>query len=278
MKKTLVPLIILAVLTLSTCVEKRTPPKLILSPENQKSNYGTELIISPMDETVSVDGNDITIAPEHEDTVYSISGYLNGQITVKTKNTQLKLENAYIENTEGKAAIKCTAKAEISAARDSTNYIISSGRNFSKNAALQSKRGLVIGGSGKLYVMGNNYHGVEAEDVKMKGSGTYYLQGSWKGSALTCESFTVESDKEFTCYCINSKNGIKADSTIKINSGTFYLYNNETALKTELSKSTSAKARGITLAGGVFHTYANKVLERTDKDAYTCEGATFIED
>ncbi len=261
-----------------SCVDSSFTPKITIDTESAKSSYGNEITISPMNDSVTVTKNEITFAPENEGEVYYISGYFKGQIINKTKNTVLRLNNAYIEYDRGKAAVKCSAKTEISAAPDSVNYIVSTGRSFSKNAALQGKRGITLGGSGNLYIVGNVCHGLEGDDIKIKGSGNFYIQGRKTGSAITCNNLEVDTDKSFNCYLLNSKNGIKADGTIKIASGNFFLYNNKTALRTEISKKTSAKARGILLSGGIFHLYGNHKLYKTNDGAYNGAGATFIEE
>ena len=276
MKKTLSFLACISVLIFSSCVENNASSKLSIDYKSAKDSYNQEIKIIPMDDSVTIEKNLITIAPSKEDVTYDISGYFNGQIINKTKDTVIRLNNAYLENTSGLPALKSSSKFEVSTVNGSTNYIVSSGRNYSKVAALQGKRGLVLGGSGTLYVAGNVCHGVEAEEVKIKGSGTFYLQGTKIGSALTCETFTVEQKKDFKCYLLNSKNGLKADGFINISSGNFYLYDNETALKTGIAQQAGDKHHSITLAGGTFYTFANKNLYITEKDEYYPQGAVFI--
>jgi len=262
---------------LSSCDGGNKSVKMKLDVETNKASYG-DFSISPMDEYVTISKNEVIIAPAEEDLTYVISGYFKGQIINNTKDTVLKLDNAYIENDSGDAAIKCNAKTEISAAVDSKNYIVSYGSSYSKIGALQGKRGLVIGGSGTLYISGSVCHGVEAEEIKMKGSGLYYIQGTKKGSAITCETFTVEADKNFRCYLLNAKNGLKADSKIDIKSGEYFIYDNEIALKTDDSEDEDGKHHSINLSGGIYHTSGNKTLYITEKDSYFADGAKFIEE
>lgn len=275
MKKALIIFSAVLSFSLSSCIEHKIPAKLTIDTESHDS-FG-EFSITPMNESVTFSAHDITIKSETEGVSYTISGYCNGQITVKTKNTRLILNNAFIENTRGKAAVKSTAKLIVEAAEGSRNFIVSSGRNFSKSAALQSKQDLILDGSGELYVSGSTYHGAEAEDVLIKGKGPFFFQGSWKGSALSCESFSAQKVEDASCFFINSKNGIKAEQTIDISCGTFHFYNNTTALKTERSKN-DGKKRGITLKGGQFHIHANSTLVHTDVQAAQLDGATFIEE
>ena len=276
--KRLILLLVFAPLLLAGCVERRAAPLLAVDAAGARGAYkGIPLTITPQD-AVTVTRHKITIAPAQENVEYTVSGYFNGQIVVTTKNTTVRLKDAYLENTSGKAALRCEAKTAVSAAKDSTSYIVSSGRSASKNAALQGKRTLVLGGAGTLYVRGNVCHAVEAEDAKIKGTGTFYLQGTRNGSALNCHTLEVEREKTFTAYFLNSKNGIKADRTITVASGTFCLYDNGTALKTDTAKDSKKHAHAITLTGGTFRTHANAALYATEADAYSADGATFIEE
>lgn len=265
-------------LVLLSCAEHIVPKMTVNAAGARPAFENVPLSITPLDEGVTISRKKVTIAPKKEDCTYTLSGYFNGQIVVLTKNTTLKLSGAYLENTAGKAALRCEAKTEVSSASDTTSYIVSSGRSASKNAALQGKRSLVLGGSGTLYVRGGICHAVEADDVKIKGSGRFYLQGTRKGSALNCETLEVEREKTFEAYFLNSKNGIKADRTMRIASGSFYLYNNGTALKTDTSMNSKKHTHAITLSGGVFHTFANDVFYKTEDGAYRDSGAQIIEE
>lgn len=244
----------------------------------KKSYAAQKITIEPMDKTVTVKGKTITLAPKKEGVTYTISGYFDGQIVNKTKNTVLKLKGAYLENTSDAAAVYGEAKMEISTTKDTTNYIVSLGKGADKTGAVQSKKDVVFGGSGTLYVRGDAYHGIKADDVKIKGSGTLYAQGTKKGSALNCTSLTVEKDKTFTAYLLNSKNAVKADTTIAISSGTFCLYGNETAFKTDTKKDAPKEPHGITLAGGTVHVSKGTVLQDTESGAYKVTGAKIVEE
>lgn len=247
-----------------------------LNSESAKSSYGKEFTITPMNSSVKITKRTVTITPKTEGETYTLSGYFNGQIINRTKNTILKLNGAYLENSNGEPAIFGEAKTEISSAKETVNYIISSGRNESKTAALQCKKNLVIGGSGTTCILGNVYHAVKADEIKLKGSGTFYAQGTKKGAAINCQSLTVEKDKTFTAYIMNSKNGVKADGTINIQSGEFYLSNLETGFKTNTIKDLPKEEHGITLSGGTFYTDKVTVLYSTDKNAYKDSGAKFL--
>ena len=267
----------MAALSLASCGGKREPPRMSIDFQSARKSFGSGISISPMD-AVATEGDEIIIAPQKEGVVYTVSGYHRGQIEVKTKDTVLKLAGAFIENTDGKAAVKATSKIEVSAAAGTDNYLVSTGRNFSRTAALSGKKSLVVGGSGRLFVSGNVCHGSESSGMKIKGSGEFHFQGTRKGSAISCETFEVEPDKDFTCFVLNSKNGIKADDKILIRSGNFRLYDNGTALKTELSRRETAKPRSITLSGGEFRLFGNGSDFSTDEGAFDAEGATIIDE
>ena len=275
MKKLLILLLIFPML--ASCLKKGAAEKMHIDGTEVRENYGGDIIITPLDD-VTIGSHLITISPQDENTTYTLSGYFDGQIVVSTKNTVLKLNNAYLENTSGKPALRSKAKIEVSSTGGSTNYIVSRGRGWAKNAALLSLDGLVLGGSGTLYINGKICHGIEAENVKIKGTGTLYVQGTKRGSALCCDNFTVEADKSFSAYFLNAKNGIKADEVMTIASGNFYLYNNEIALKTDLNNEAPDRNHGITLTGGTFHTYRNRILFITEEGAYNNTGATFMEE
>lgn len=248
---------------LFSCAENAAQPKLSVDAESVRGSFGKRIDISPMDSSVKVSRTRIIIAPEKEDAVYTISGYFDGQIVCMTKNTVLRLNNAFLENSSGMPVVKASAKIEISTEKDSENFIVTKGRNFSKFGAVNCARGLVLGGSGKLSVKGG-CHGIEADDVKIKGSGTFVIEGTKKGCALTCESLAVEEGKTFSAYFLNSKNGIRADDSISILSGKFFLYDNETALKTDMSHKSSDKSHSIRLSGGEFRIFGNKTLYESD--------------
>ena len=163
MKKELFFIPFLSMILFAGC-EKTTPPKMKIEPNSQKHTFDQKISISPMDDSVTITKTKIILAPKSENVTYTLSGYFDGQIIVNTKNTTLRLKNAYIENSSGKEAIVANAKTEISTVKDSTSYIVSKGRSFSKKAALESKRSLIFGGSGTLFIKGFVCHAVEAEE------------------------------------------------------------------------------------------------------------------
>ena len=275
LKKTGLFVLILTQFCFFSCVKEIFSPRVDFDYISAKNSYTQPLTISPNDNSVNFSRGLIRIEPSKESQTYTISGYFNGQIYVATKNTIIKLNNVYLENTMGKPAILSKSKFELSSAKDSVNYIIGRGRSFSKTAAVKSKKDFVLGGSGTLYIKGNVRHAILADDMKMKGSHTLYCAGTSHGSAILCNKFTVEPEKTFNAYLLNSKNGINADNSIKIDSGNFYLYDNETALKTETS---NKKERKIKLTGGTFHIAGNENLYKTNKKSYDASGAEFIQE
>ncbi|MCR5218412.1 carbohydrate-binding domain-containing protein [Treponema sp.] len=277
MKKSIILFSVITACLLTSCIQKK-PVKYSIDYDSARDAYGSSLTIEPMNDSVRVGKDTIVIAPEAEDVTYTLSGYFNGTISCTTKNTVIKLKNAFLENSHGEPALSCDVKCEVSAAKDSTNYIVSWGKGYSRNAALEGKRNLVIGGGGTLYVSGKICHGIEAEETKIKGSGTFYIEGTLKGSALNCTTLTVEEEKTFTCYLLNSKNGIKADDNISIASGNFYFYDNGTALKTDDSEDSPHQVHYINLSGGLFHTFNNTSLYSTEDDSWVVSGAKIIEE
>jgi hypothetical protein len=251
--------------------------KVVIRPEAAKSKYTGSIKIEPMDGGVKIEKNKITFAPKKEGKTYLISGYFNGQLINKTKNTVLKLNNAFLENQNGQSTIYGEAKIELSSTEGSVNYIVISGSNEKKVAAVHSKKNLELGGSGTVYVKGDTYHAVKGDDVKLKGSGTWYLQSTKEGSGINCKNFIVEKDKSFNAWIIESKNAIKADFTIKIESGNFFMFNNATALKTDTKKDDPKSPHFILLNGGKFTVSGFSTLYKTEKDAFKNKGAKIIE-
>ncbi len=245
--------------------------------DGARRNYGRTLTITPSDRTVTIAEDRIVIAPKKEDVTYTISGYFNGQIVSRTKNTVLKFNNAFIENDKGLPAVHCEAKTEISTTAGTVNYVVSSGESKEKTAAIHGRKDMALGGSGTLYAVGRVYHGIKADDVKIKGSGTFYLQGTDKGSALNCRSLTVEKDKTFKAYFLNSKNGVKADDGILIQSGSFFMQNLGTAFKTDTKEDDPKTSHFIRISGGTVAASGVERLYRTDGGAYSASGAVVTE-
>lgn len=237
--------------------------------------------------TVDEEAGTITLAPAEEKIEYTITGDFEGQIINKTKGTVIILNNANLKNTEGKAVIYGEAKIELKFKKDSTNTITVTGTDntvyeegkpdFSK-AAVLCEKGIEIGGSGACTISCENGHGVKGDEVELKGSGNYVF-GPVKDSAINCNDFEVKADKSFTATLKNAKNGIKADNTISIASGTFKFNTiKKTALKTDTSADDSegeTKEHKITLEGGDFtFTDCGKKYE-TEENGFT-KSATVI--
>ncbi len=251
--------------------------KVVINPESAKSKYTGSIKIEPMDNGVKIEKNKITFSPKKEGTTYLISGYFDGQLINKTKNTVLKLNNAFLENHNGQSTIYGEAKIELSSTEGSVNYIVMSGSNEKKAAAVHSKKNLELGGSGTVYVKGDTYHAVKGDDVKFKGSGTWYIQGTKSGSGINCQNFIVEKNKSFNAYIVDSKNAIKADYTIKIESGNFFMLDNATVLKTDTRKDDPKSPHFILLNGGKFTVSKLSTLYKTENEAFKNKGAKIIE-
>lgn len=254
--------------------------------ETAKSNYGTSYEISGGE--YSVAGNVVTLIPDAEKIEYKISGYFEGQIINNTKNTILTLNGAYLENKSGKPVILSTKKIELSAKKDSVNYIVASGTSSEKTAAVlcydeveDKSKDLELGGAGTAYIVGNVYHGIKADEVKAKGNGKYYVQGTAKGAAINCKTFLIEEEKTVSLYLLNSKNGIKADENITVLSGNLYFASVATALKTDTSaddKADKPKEHFIKLSDCNIFTNSIDVLYKTESDDYySAENVTIEE-
>ena len=260
-----------------------TPQATTENPEGQEPAGSTEIQKNPtytitapegQENTITIDetAGTITLKPEAEDIEYTISGTFEGQIINKTKGTVLVLNGATLENKNGKAAVYGELKTELKAAKDTVNTITVTGEGDAK-AAVHCEKAVEIGGSGALTISCENAHGVKASKVELKGSGTFTFDGGADSSAINCNEFGVKADKSFTANLKDSKNGIKADETIEIASGTFNFTNiTKAALKTDTSKDDDANApkdHWIKITGGTF-TFTNcKKTDDTEKNAFT---------
>ncbi len=223
---------------------------------------------------ISEDGKTITLEPEAEGIEYTITGDFEGQIINKRKGTVIVLNNANLKNTEGKAVIYGELKTEIECEQNSTNTITVTGeadKTYGK-AAVLCEKAIEIGGDGSCTISCENGHGVKGKDVELKGKGNYVF-GPAKDSAINCNDFEVKAERTFTATLKNAKNGIKADNTISIASGTFKFDTiKKTALKTDTSADDSegeTKEHKIILEGGDFtFTDCGKKYE-TEKNCFT---------
>jgi len=226
--------------------------------------------------TIKSDDGAVTdgYAPES----YTLTGKFYGQIVVNWDEVEVVLSDATI-TAENSPALSGNCKTFISSKDGTSNYLISSGKDSvnDKSAAVLIDGSVDVGGKGTLYVNGSITHGLKAKKVELKGSGNYYFQGTDKGSAINCNSFKVKEEKTFTAYIANSKNGIKADNTIDISSGTFNFEKVKTALKTDTKADDSEgeeKDHYIKLSGGTFN-YDSTVekFASTEKGEFSTEGA-----
>lgn len=169
----------------------------------------------------------ITLKPKYEGAKFTLSGYFEGQIVSATKNTVIKLGKVYIINKDG-PAITSSKKMEISTESNTLSYVIGAGK-----AAILCDKNLELGGSGTCRITGTEQHGVKGDEVKLKGSGNYDIQGTKEGSAINSKTFITKEDATASLSVANSKNGIKADQSITINSCSIYLLYNDIGLKTD---------------------------------------------
>ncbi len=240
-----------------------TPAYTITAPEGKENTI-----------TISEDGKTITLAPEEGELKYTITGDFEGQIINKTKGTVIVLNNANLKNTEGKAVIYGELKTEIKFEKDTTNTITVTGAadaTYGK-AAFLCEKAIEIGGSGTGTISCENGHGVKGDEIELKGSGNYVF-GPAKDSAINCNDFEVKADKTFTATLKDAKNGIKADNTISIASGTFKFENiKKVALKTDTTADDSegeTKEHKITLEGGSFSFNKCGTKYSTEKNGFT---------
>ncbi len=252
MKKALILLACLSILLVSCEKEPKESKTYSISPDN-----GTWI----------EENGVITFSPESEKTEYIISGTYEGQLKNTVKGTVFKLDGFEITNENG-PAIYGELKTEVSATENSENSITGAG-----DAAFLCEKGVEIGGSGKLNFKGTGKHGIKGSSVEVKGSGTFTVEGTADGSAINCNEFQVKEDKAFTLNLLNSKNGIKADNTIEIASGSFNFTDCKTCLKTDTSEDDPENDHYIKLSGGTFTASGQKNFYSTEDKGYDDTGA-----
>ena len=216
---------------------------------------------------------------------YTVTGYLKGQILITVVGVELSLNNAYLENDQGKAPIYCnvaydsanTAEQKLEVKGKATNYIVQYGGTYDKNnkdtaAAIVSDCDLDLGGSGLMYIVGALKHGVKANTVKVKSEGYRYVQGTNDGSAVNCTKFVDKAASASKLYAINTKNAIKADNAIELSSEgtTIYMYDCEVGMKTDKKSG----EEHITLGAGVIIRYDHVTTPFDTNDGKLTNNAT----
>lgn len=262
-------------------------------PVTLKAGDLTITTLKSKEASVSIDdtAKTITFEPEEEGVEYTLAGSFEGQIINKTKNTVFILNGVNLSNTEGLPAVYGEAKIEIKAGKDTENTITVPGEVAdSKSGALHCAKAVEIGGSGKLTITCENAHGVKASKVELKGSGNFTFDGGSDSSAVNCNEFIVEEGKTFTATFKDSKNGIKADETITIASGTFNFENittkkkKGTALKTDTKEDDTKDGKEpanhyIHLDGGSFSFTNCDVIYSTEPgEEYFTKSTTVVGD
>ena len=217
--------------------------------QGENGDEESEVISDKLPEGFTLEGKDgatffysaknktITLS-ETEASEYTLSGNFEGQIVVKADDTVINLNNANLSNTDAPVIIS-DFKFEVSAKKDSTNTITTTGNINSENkiGAVTGEKRIKIGGGGTLDISCSVYHGVKSKKtVEVKGGGIFTISGTIEGSAINCDNFEVEADRTFTLNLKDSKNGVKADKNINILSGTFNLKNLKTGFKTDKFK------------------------------------------
>lgn len=230
-----------------------------------KASYGTELAItrkniSEEDKVcfTKTEGKITINAATAEDSTKKmeliLSGYFNGQIVNNVEKLVITLNQVCLENTD-ESVIVGNKKTQISAKKDTVNYLISKGNAAEKTGAIKTEKNINLecGGSGTCVIIDERCHGIKADKVEFKGSGKYFIQGSSDGSAVNCNKFVIEAaeegstDKTVSLCLYKAKNGIKADKSIDIKAGSIYFYNTTTALKTDVAKEGAEKTTTINL-------------------------------
>jgi len=133
----------------------------LLAEKKYKDTYKSEFTINNEKNTQK---NVIRLESSKEKDEFILSGYFNGQIIVNAKKATVELSNAYIENTNGEAAIIFNENGDLKIQKKTKNYIISSGNQNAKVAAIQGSN-LDIKGEGNLIVKGYICHGLKAKKL-----------------------------------------------------------------------------------------------------------------
>lgn len=218
---------------------------------------GAEFTYSAEDKTITLSSEG---TPE-----YTLSGDFEGMIIVMADDTVINLSGAKLSNSNA-PAINSEYKYEVSAKRDTENSVLVSGDydETNKTGAINGAKKIKIGGAGKLEVSGSVNHGIKSsKSIEVKGSGNFTISGSSEGSAINCNIFEVEPERTFYLTLKNSKNGIKADKYIAIESGTFILKNLTTGFKTDKG---DGEPHFVTIAEKVSVTYDNIKKKYIDTD------------
>lgn len=237
----------------------------ILDYSTSKSDYGNSISIvkkniSEEDDVLYTQQNGVitfnqaTAIDPLKNIEVNIEGYFKGQIVNNVKGLVLNLKGVYLEN-EDAAVIIGNKKTEISAKKDTVNYIVTTGDSAEKFGAITTDgKNLELGGGGTCYIISEVCHGLKADQIKFKGSGKYFIQGAATGSAINCNDFIIESadpmepGKSVSIYMFNASNGIKADKTISISNGNLFFYGTKTALKTDTVETGAEPLSSISLA------------------------------
>lgn len=238
----------------------------------------------PTDEkTFSIEGeNDISTYTEENGVItlskegtednppkYILKGDFKGKIVAQTKGTVITLNGVNLSN-ENAPAIEASKKIEIKVGKETVNKITVTGEYSDDNkiGAITGEKKVELGGSGILEVSGGVCHGIKANDMEVKGTGTYTVIGTTNGSAINCNNFEVGEGKNFTLNLKNAKNGIKADKSIKILSGTFNLSNLKTGFKTDddVETETGIEVHPITIADDAEVNFEKDVKNKYSRD------------
>ncbi len=251
-KKLLIPLSVLAILTLAGCSFIKTTSSsedygsaytynssiVITEPsEIEVSEVTSEFEISTSDGAYTQSGNVYTITSAG---TYTLSGKLTGQILVEAGDDDevvLELNGVSITNSSD-SPIKAVSgsKLEISAKKDTDN-VITDGRSAKTVEDSSLGEGAI---SADI-------------DLKLKGTGTLVVTGNYNNGVHTSKDLTIQ---KLTLKSTGYNNGIKGKDSVTITSGLVQAYAlTGNGIKTDDSDvSSNGNQRGtITINGGTVY-------------------------
>lgn len=194
-------------------------------PDEPESGYTAEIEFSGAEMAISgsgasQSGNTLVIS---QPGTYRLSGTLaDGSIVAEAGDVTLVLANAAITNTSGPAILfKNTGDNNaVTLEQSSENTLIDGGENEDYDAALFSAGGLVIDGTGKLNVVGNNEEGIAAEQSITILDGEIRVKASDDGLNASADGTGNITIAGGYLYVEAGGDGLDSNGTIDIVGGT----------------------------------------------------------
>lgn len=263
MKKRLLPLSVLAILTLAGCSfsnVSETSSDTSISSDNTTSvsehygsdyDYNTQISVEEAEEiSIEETTNEFEITTEDGEYeqnnniytikaagIYSLSGKLNGQILIEAGEddvVEIELNGVSISYDQDSPIKAVTAsKVEISMKNNTENSVTDNRSHKSSEVSSQGEGAI----SADL-------------DLKLKGTGTLVVTGNYNNAVHTSKDLTVQ---KLILKATGYNNALKGKDSVTINSGTIQAYAlNGNGIKTDDSDiSSNGKQRGtITINGG----------------------------